>query len=681
MWNYVSFIIIILSVLIVMMIGITIWMNWEENQIYCGGTINLQDLPACGKIEKSKEDNEYNMVKVLDYFFMIQTRTPATFHNDLQSRYPDCKIYKGIFYFAIPELLKLLPTDFGQNASTPYGIISFFDSFSSCISSSQEFCQSLFKNTKTQSLCQLYFEKKKQEPCPFFITDSNNQKFIENPTFFNQIGLLGAISMEPHQVILLKVNLPLRKLHLNYWSFNVYLADNLSPNEICYPNHQTIVASICPPFNMYTSVGVSGKKFNPLTGEGDLLEKDHLNCILILTTNPYLGKKCKKDCESMFSVDVIHVFEIPSAPGSQPLESDLPNPNQENQTSSLFDPYNQRITLFFRMSPDPMSPDPSYFEKFVQNTSGNHFQTSFLSFPKSFPLFQYPKIQYPVMLNPTYNEIKNKSSEFQAMVRRIQNTLYYHQYRCKKIKTRNSTLNIFAPLFKNILNSNIPYKGGWQAIQMAGNAQGDNYDAQYRPSQSVCLYEKDVMIGIAVNHAFLDNSIYNSINIVDLNKTFGIVAFNLTNEIDCLYYIVLCGRNMSEINQVERKIKSCLDKNTKIFKKCISSTTKNGIPDSHHVLMVERTYLNPKYLSKTSPEKTYHLSCLFGKHGKDFLEQESTEDAWESLINVVGPQNTNLLSPCFLKTTHQPYWWRNVCLCILTILILILLVLIFQWKR
>lgn len=467
---------------------------------------------------------------------------------------------------------------------------------------------------------------KDQNDCPFLINDNNPNLYISDKKFFNNIGLLGTFSLNFQQAILLKIKLPIKDLNLNYWSLNLYLADNLDPNLICHPYLNLNVASLVPPLNMFTSVGISGKKFNHLTGEGELLENGFINFLVIICLNQNIGNELKTKFQTQY--DFIHIFGIPTLNGSMTIDSNLPNPNNLITNSALFNPNNQRLTMFMRLSPDPTQNDQTFFNSFIKDKNGQYFQTLLISFNNNnYSITKYPKINYPLMINATINEYNNINS-FKNIIKSIRNNLFL-AYRIKKLQLRNSTLNIFGPKFKNVINTLQSYKGGWQSIQLAGNAQGDNYDAQYRLSESVCLQKKDVMFCVCVNHSYYDNSLYNSINLVDLNRGSGIVAFNLNNNYKDDYYIVLFGRYMESINIFENKLKLS---NIKVFKYYIDT---NEIPLCHHLLMVERTYLNINYVS-IDRKNIYSIYNLFGNNFKQ-LNMNQKDDEWNSLINVVAP--------------------------------------------
>jgi len=664
------FIIIILFILMIL----TIIKN--KKYPYCGGYLNLKLIPKCKandcKDDQQKEsDFSINLIIVIKLLLEIYKNTPDSFINNVQSFYPNAQIYKGIFYFAPPELLKILPSDFGQNNSTPYGIISFFNTYLSCISDIEEFCHSnLMNSPQLELICNLLKKFKTQE-CPFVVNDGNTNLYIPDKKFFNNIGLLGAFSINYQQAILLKVRLPVKDLNLNYWSLNVYMADNLDPDLTCHPYLNLSVASLVPSLNMYTGTGISGKKFNPITGEGDLLEKGYINFLVIICLNKTIADNIQYFFKSQF--DFVHAFEVPTAVGSMPIDPNLPNPNDLNNQSTLFNPFNQRLTMFMRLSPDPGTDNLKTFNKFISDTSGKYFQTVLVAFnEKDFPIIQYKNINLPQMINPSVNEY-DKIEDFKDITSIIKNNIFL-TFRKKQLKLRNSTLNIFGPQFKDVFNTLHNYQGGWQGIQLGGNAQGDNYDAQYRLSESTCLQKTDVMVAVCVNHSYYDNSLYNSINLVDLNRGYGVIAFNFNNNFNFPYYIILFGRDMESINIIEKKINSNQSSDLKIYKYYIDS---NEIPVCDHLLMVERIYININYQS-LDKKNIYSLHNLFGKDLKN-LNLNEPDDKWNSLINVAAPNLSYLIPPVYYlisPISNTRYYIFGI---ILTFLIL-LLIIIYHFK-
>jgi len=63
------------------------------------------------------------------------------------------------------------------------------------------------------------------------------------------------------------------------------------------------------------------------------------------------------------------------------------------------------------------------------------------------------------------------------------------------------------------------------------------------------------------------------------------------------------------------------------------------------MLNVERIYLNPTYSSVNDPNKTYSLWDIFGDNLNEFDINNATEDQWNSLLNITGPNVKNYIKP------------------------------------
>lgn len=672
-----SFAIFILILILLLFSSLLIFSIIQTKKYpYCGGYLNPNSIPKCNAIDcnSDRENFESNLIDVIEYLLEILKNTPDTLIDDIKTRFQDTtnlNIIKGIFYFAPPELLNILRSDFGQNKSTPYGIISFFNTYVSCISDIQDYCYENLKNSpQLDVVCNLLRVFARRQQCPFTVKDSNTNLYIPDKKFFNNIGMLGAFSLDFNQIIMMRIRLPVRDLHLNYWSLNIYMADNLDPDLICHPYLNLSVASLDAPLNMYTAVGLSSKKFNPITGEGDLVEPGFINFISIICLN----RSIADDIASRYknhdaSIDFFHVFKIPTAQGSMTIDPCLPNPNHLGAQSTLFNPINQRLTMFMRLSPDPSVSDKGsdFFNHFISDTKGKYIQIALLDFDNTmYPVQKYPTNRLPPIVHPPFNEY-SEMTYYQGLKKTLRNHLSFHN-RIYHLKMRNSTLNIFGPQFKTIIDTTKPYQGGWQALQLGGNGQGDNYDAQYRLSESTCLDESQVLISMCVNHAFYDNAIYNSINLVDLNRGKGVIAFNYDASHPYNYYIILFGRNMESINRIEDRIK-IKNVSVSIQKYYIDP---NDVPVCHRVLLVERIYLNPNYQSSTT-NKMYSLFDLFGKDLKG-LNKDHPQDRWSSLVDIACPRQDYLFPPNFLLMTPTPISIYLGIILIITFVILVLFI-------
>lgn len=627
-----------------------------------------------------------NLSRFLEYLYIQSHRAEhRTGLSDTMSAVG--KTYKGFLFFALPELLKILPTDFGQNFITPYGIISFYDSYFSCIKETDSFCKYLFQkqdNVGLQWLCQEFLKSKSQSssPCPFSLTDHSDDPsvLIKNVDFFNTLGLLGAFPLANNQAVVFFSDLPVQDLGLNYWSYTVYIADSYNANAQCSPYRQAYVASISSAMNMFTAVGVSKKKFNPLTAETGTVKKGHVCFYTIITSNSDLSHAIRTTLESAppYPFDFIYTFEIPAGHESIKLDPDLPNPNRLDANEPGYQSRYQRLCCFLRLSPKPGNTDSSNLQKLIYGQDPYTFLSDVVLVESStIQESLYDSYTLPSAIDPVTNEKQVIYQQWQTMQHRIKTRLKSSGRSLQVLKTRNSTLNIFAPLYKKILNTNKPYQGGFQAIQLAGNGQGDNNDTQYRLSQSTCMTQDTVLVAVCVNHAFLGNTIYNSINVVDTNRAYGYAATVLDDTNTSLFYVVLIGRDNDLLAQTEAHLKTVVGHETSFHKIYVrtGSSGEGSIPECHQVLLVERAYLNPLYSSIAAHNTTYHVKDLFGSN-LDSLNtgNDIPQDAWDSLVNVVRPANETMISPLFLKTYTRP----SVLLWVVCLL-LVIFVLLWIW--
>jgi len=637
--------------------------NISSTSQYCSdGQIIRKTTPtSCDPTNDAA--NYHNMSFFFEYITRVYLQE-STLQSDLENAFGKENVFKGNFIFAIPEILRILTSDFGNNASTPYGMMSFLQTYMPCISQKTQFCQNLNPgetNSAYQilvsSACSEYInlENKIQKPCPFVINDSNPNILIQNLETFNNLGALGSISLNYNQSIVLKGTIPLSSLHLNYWSFNLYLTDSFNPNVLCAPYEQVYAASIAPPLNAFTSVSISGKKFNPLTGQGCLVE-GQISFYIIVACEATLASQIQSKLDTS-SVDFMYVYKVPVSPNSAITESSLPNPNQIQKEDAMFHPEYQRLNLFLRLSPNPRATATQLeaLKQFVYRKE-NLFQVSLVqqTLPSS-PIF-FKREELPTLLPPPYNEQQNLKIPYHDICKKVRKSLSSGGYSNFKLKTRNSLLNIMAPLYHSVLKTKLPYKGGWQAIQLAGNAQADNYDANYFLSQSACLTDNDALVSISVNHSALGNGIYNSINIVDTNKAYGYNAVVLDRTYPYLYYVILIGRSASFLVQTESRLKQQLKGLNVFFEKIIITTGDSiygEVPLCHLLTQIERVYLNTVYSSSSNPNQIYNLTKLFGDNLNQLLtENNDQEDVWKSLSNVVGCDPSTLIHTTFYKTTY-----------------------------
>lgn len=641
------------------------------------GKIVVLDAPDTTCDPKNEFQYVTDILGFLEYISKIQARKNALYELLSQKQF---KTYPGIFLFAIPELLRVLPTDFGQNQITPYGIVSFYDLYKPCISNTVSFCDNLFgveANAIQKAACIEYLKTSPTNACPFLIHDTNPNIFIKDVNFFNYIGLLGSISVNYNQVVVMFVDLPVADLNLNYWSFNVYLADSLNPDAICSPYRQVYAASVVPPLNMFTAVAVSGKKFNPLTAQANTVVQGHVRLYLVIALDQNLADNVVR---ALPKEDLVHIFKIPSAENTMPIDDSLQNPNNITTRDRLFNPAFQRLACFLRLSPAIRSTEQNHQTLndfiYMRQPYTNNFNVCMVEFPSSSLLFAFPR--FPQQISPVFSETCQLRQDYYHINRLLRQSISSGGFSNHKLKIRDTILNIFGPMYHNILNTKMPYKGGYQAIQLAGNAQADNYDANYCLSEGVCLLDTDILVSIAINHSRFGNCIYNNINIVDINKSFGYASIDLDASVPYDYYIVLSGRNQQLLLLTQQRITSALQGySVKIdwIYLTTGASSDGAIPLCHQLLYVERVYVNLLYTSTHDPNTIYDIRALFGNN-LDELYPNVAEDAWTSLQMTTAPLSTVLLKPRYYKVSYDANWIKKILWSLIICIILIIFVMV-----
>lgn len=691
---------LVLILLLVIIIIISIYIYFRLKEPECGGYVD-PSLRYCsskstiisGEPIPEEQCNIGNViledffkVQFLNYIKMVYETIPQGLYNELYLQFSSLStIYAGTMIFAINPLLKLLPSDFGQNEQTPYGVMSFFPVYmSSCIDNEEHFCSYLAKGHPgsyqfCKNLLDKYIDPNKK--CPFQVNSKNPNLYISDVNFFDLVGTLGTFSLTKQQIVVTYYDFPVSQLNLNYWSFTLYMADRLS-KEKCMPFRQTYLASLLQPLNCFTAVSNSKKKFNPFTGRGDLIQQGHIRFYVIVSLNQKLTSIVQAFLESRNDSDFIHVFQIPTY---MSIDPSLPNPNNLTTKDLLYNPETDRLCMFLRLSPPPnvSETDQALLNAYIHYRPPfqNSLELCMLDFGDNAPMDD-TIIDYkaPPYINPPFLENPNLISIHDNLRYTLSSNIYNNEFNFIKLQSRYTLLNIFSPLTSSILKTTThDYQGGWQAIQMAGNAQGDNPDAQYRLSQGTCLSHDNVMIAVAVNHAYYGNSIYNNINIIDLNKAYSFYAVALNAEIDQEYYVVITGRNQGLLDKVHDIIASSMSRqlpNTKIgyYKKYIKtdSSVYNGVPLCHQIIMAERIYVNPQYPSIKNPSILYNLKNVFGNSFHDILNTSSEyDDMWDSMVNTNGPSVDTLIPPLYLKLKFPTY--RKVLFMIATVIFVTLL--------
>lgn len=651
----------------------------------CGANTDLSTL-ICKNLKEAPHSDPISLFKnyitFLDYSQHLYDKQNA--QASLQPLFSNFKIIPGEFGFAIPELLKLLPSDFGQNPITPYGILNFSIQYLPCISDFKSYCNYLVQENNPDvpggvvgEFCNYYFENLKKKynvsNCPFSITQKNPNVFIQNVDFFNQLGSLGTFSMDLNQVIILKVNIPAKDLNLFYWSFNLYVSETFTPNNICYPTQQINFASVCAPFNNYKCSGITSKSpFDNVQG-----------IITISLCQQSLDVISERVKDQPF--DFRYDFKVPTAPNSFPVQKNLQNPNTLTSKNAYFDYKTQRLAVLFRMNDYPDSND-TLLQNYIYQKNTNDFEMFMVDLETNESQSQglYPFTAFPPIVLPPVNEFKVVQKTFRNALSYMDQMFSNNYFFVKNLSTRMNLVAITAPLYKNIItNTNIPYQGGYQALQLAGNMQGDNRDAQYRSSQAVCLAENknEALIGVFVNHSLLKNCFYNSVSVTDLNKALGYDSFTFTvsQEIDPNLnqniIIVIVGRNKTFLNFLEKEIQK---KNKSSFVKQIHIETGSNenfnIPENHQVLLVERSYLNTNF---EKDDQIYNYFDFFSIDENNNVKLKSDVDL-DRLQNITAPDLSYFIPPVFYKVRQDQVILKYLVVGFVVLFVLSILICIFD---
>ena len=143
--NFLIFIIcvdiFIITFIILLSLLYTKILKQKQNQLKCPGSLN-PNMNACYingniklPIERNSNCDPIDTKKYEENLLLFTLLIENLFMN-ISPLFPsssEYNTYSGIFYFANKALLKILPSDFGQNYITPYGIPSFPNYYINCI--------------------------------------------------------------------------------------------------------------------------------------------------------------------------------------------------------------------------------------------------------------------------------------------------------------------------------------------------------------------------------------------------------------------------------------------------------------------------------------------------------------------------------------------------------------------
>lgn len=644
-------IILIISCVLIF-ISICIFIIWYFTlPPQCGGnyTIKADCSKTCPENANKNENFFTNLITFYNQLADLQSKQKDGEIMQILSLEKNVKVYSGTFFFMTPELLQILPSDFGQNPISPYGVCNFSQNFIPCIQNVDKFCETLIdENTNAnptnifvKEICsEMLSEVKENNECIFAVNDGNDNLQIDNNNIFNQLGTIGTFSLSNNQAIILKLSIPAKDLDLIYWSIIPYLADDLSKENICNPMYQIYFASLLQPLNNFRAMSITNGKKKSF---------DNISCILILSLNPslssFLGQKLEK-----LNVDFIYEMIIPTAQNSFPLQENLPNPNNITKKDTYFNNDTCRISLLLRVTPNPnQSNKNQMIQDYLYQNGRNDFELLFVEKENNLESQSvgFSSTVFPPILPPPFDEVKMFAKSFKTTRNKIMTDIGKYLFFTYKIPSRYNIVSITAPLFPSIRGGKIPYKGGYQAQQLGGNMLADNHDAQYRTSKAACLAEEnEVLMAIGVNHSHIGNCFYNSISIVDVNRAYSYdsKAFSIMEIQKSNYYIYLAGRDASFLQNVKEKIQKIVP-DIPIFTQYIrtGSSENFDIPACHYLSFVERIYLN---MNISIDGKTLNLQDVVS-------EENPTPEMLKALDKISAPSLETMVEPQFYKITQN----------------------------
>ncbi|NDE15706.1 hypothetical protein EBZ80_12325 [bacterium] len=457
----------------------------------------------------------------------------------------------GKLVFATPALLDILPNDFSQNQLTPYGFVSFpADHVASIPASVRQVylqnCASKDRASLSKTFSALPANANASAP------SMRPKRFasLTEETMYDVYGTLGANCLARDEGYVVHGVLPLGRVPVHYFSFVMYLADRYNTSYGCNPVDHTLFASILPPFNLF-----------------------------------HIPARLRKQ-DVRFAILIAHTPDAPIHPQA-------PNPNQLSVNRAIFRPETDRWSILFRIAPKDVHA-PAY-QAFLRHSDIHAYRRRFAVHDAPFP---YRNVFAPMLppltfFSPTW---------FDALRNQVDTALRKSsRHACvDTIQVLPSITCIFAPHDKRTQEGFYPYTNGLLAIQMAGNALGDNPDCWYKFSKASCLAtDSDVLIVLAANHAAMDNAIYCNLNVNDVEKSRSVTNCTFVRpenaserQLNGAFYVALIGRDRATLTRLASQLRNEITARLPLDMVPLV-VTSSDVPLDHHVSIVERAYVNP----------------------------------------------------------------------------------------
>ncbi|NBN98990.1 MAG: hypothetical protein EBV19_07100, partial [Flavobacteriia bacterium] len=529
---------------------------------------------------------------------------------------------------------------------TPYGVVSFGLAYRQCIENPVDFCRFLTQGDQDlNDACAHFLETPSlHKVCPFAVNTSNINCDPQDPNFFDLLGLLGTFSLSNTQAVIVSGTIPMHELDLLYWSCNIYIADRVNPYDRCRPYRDIIFGSILPPCNAWNcGIGILDKA-------STCKRQGYLTFYIIASIHPDTGDYAEMTIRKYDSdVDVIWRFNIPTAPETFPLFKDIPNPNMKNMLDPLYNSETDRLAFLFRFN--NIDDHDDKFKSFIEKPGFQTYlidvrNTIAINIQRAYDITPFPSFLPPAIDESTSYKITNQLQLFKKTCRSFNG-----MYNISPILWNESLINVMAPLSQDVHNGRFTYESGIQALQLAGNALGDNHDTWYKSTNNICLTEDDVIVTFAVNHNYFSNSIFCSLNVIATANQMGYASVTMTDGKDD-YYILITGRHGPTIEKITAQLQN---KTSFPIHKIFIKTGAHidwKVPPTSPIALCERAYINPMLPGDV-----------------DIRKDRIDPDQW---MQVTGPNGRQLVTPVsFLFRPKKGNMFKKTCIVIISVSVII----------
>lgn len=536
---------------------------------------------------------------------------------------PDWVSYLGKYYVIPEQLLAILPSAFGQNRQTPYGICYVEE----------------WAGNRTKQKIKLL---------------SNSFTSRGEKLMYQEFGSLGAMIQERNEVLVVVADMPNAAI---YWSFAPYHFDRfltkpvvLSVKEnkniestsgnipFCLRTEMLFFALLDNPVNNIHIWGELVQKFGigqvippslgnmpneaksssssttttktELTSPIELkIRKTNISTnangngssssqytrvVMVITSSEYLANKALHDLQFLFPVH----------PNFPTIYKKIRLPTHtltSTETGDIYNPESDRYLFLSRITSIVNPSDVTVF-----GLQGNYSSSTL------YPLYSYQPPPLPV-------HVLTSESSFEIIFRSIQESLMSRIIQRKKsigIESKDIPVMSFfdyseqMSMSKSKSQSYGGYPGGATCILNQRNCFGDNSDAFYKLSLPTCLNYNEILCVVGLNHARYGNTCYNNLNIYDFIRAYSFAEIHATQKDMIDFFILFISRAILSnsivqqfITEIKRELESThhpYQFQTHWIPVPTGTPESFQIPYCNTISVAERAYLNTQFTKNAS---------------------------------------------------------------------------------